>query len=910
MLLAMAVVLANSSCDPASTRLPSNQDQSQSPHQPTVGIESAPSAALRAPSPVRPAGVETRRKRAVIVTPVLAGGESERTTPKVGGSALERAVRARLGGRRATATKILAQWLSSRPSTTGASASPEVSVASGAVPPEHAAQSMTPPSLEEQRVCVLLGLLLFEQVRYAEAESQLAACSVPDGLADRVAWVRGELLRGLGRPLDALVQYKRVTRFHRSPLAPRAGFRIGDAYYEADKHKAALKKYRSMLQLFPAYPGRTRIQLRIAMSHAALGRRAKAARALDQLTRDALPGSDASLAAQGEIDFLVANGTRRPRRTFEDRFEWAQKLRRKRRWAEALEIFVPLLNGTKRRRQLAELHYEIGRCHESMDLYPKAWDSMKTSRSFGGASSQLVDMKVRLLRKMGKTEEAVAIAIRRAGKGKRVRGMVAAEMYYRDGKYKQAAKLYRKYMRTKFSRAAKYHVAWVEYRAGNYKRAEKAFTYLAGKSGIGRKRNALYWLGRVQQKMGKKEQALDTFTRVYLKNAGRYYGIMAANRILELGDAKRYSELTDVPPSEVPDDKALGRPGGRILWTMNAPAKRPNFPAASRDKVAAELREAAESYGGGYPELWRALDLYVLGLDAEARMELRIAKAEASRSRRAPARLLAKRASNLFMDNRARKRGMWGSSMHRRLKLDWKANRQEEERLNAARKASREFAPLVRRLMDRVDDPYWRRRRALSGHWRTLRGVPDETSRPVFARAYPLGFEEVLRRETSKNGLSPYLMGAIARVESGFNHLAISVAGARGLLQVMPVTGNLIALRRGDTEFAVPNLLNPHVSIEYGSWYMSELIRKFRGQEPLAIISYNCGPHRVQQWLARKGPHTELDEFIEEVPYSESRNYVKSVLGYIGRYRRTHEGRADLWVGQKLIPEYLDNINW
>ena len=126
----------------------------------------------------------------------------------------------------------------------------------------------------------------------------------------------------------------------------------------------------------------------------------------------------------------------------------------------------------------------------------------------------------------------------------------------------------------------------------------------------------------------------------------------------------------------------------------------------------------------------------------------------------------------------------------------------------------------------------------------------------------------------------------------------------------MPVTGRLIAQRRGDTEFSATELLQPVRSLEYGTWYMDQLLTKFRGQEPLAIIGYNAGPHRVADWLDARGQGSAMDEFIEEVPYRQARRYVKSVLRYISLYRRIYESRADLYVGNRLDVRYRDNINW
>ena len=765
------------------------------------------------------------------------------------------------------------------------------------------------PTDDARLGCTLQTLVLFELGRYAQALRSLEQCQPPETLLDLTEHTYGELLRGLGRPLAAVAHFRAAARYHRSPVAPKAGFRLADALFEAGKAKQALRQYQKMLGTFPAYPERHGVRYRMAMCEAQLGRKRKAAEALSRVAREALPDSDAALAARRAFEELVESGVRRPRWTLDDELAWGSELRRMRRWADALTTVRPLCDDARSRSTKAECWYEVVLNLEALDFYDEAMEALTEARKYGNWA-ELVDAKVRLLRKLGRIEEAVDIDKRRAGGSKKMQGLQAAHLYFRDGVYDKAYKLTRKYSNTKFDRTRKWQLAWLAYRNGKYDRAERVFSYLVGKSGLGARMNALYWVGRARMKAGKKEEAIEAFTQVVRDEPASYYGVMAANRILELGDTGLYRELTGTRPEHVPSAEVRARLGASIHFGDADGTRVPATTGPSRTQVAQELLEAAGRFGQGYPELLRAHDRWRIGLDDEARMELRIALAERKRSGRASAKRLAQLASNLFVDYRSNKRGLWGSSTHRKLRLGWAEKRREIKRIEAARSTAREIEPILKRLMERTGDPYWQRRRALSAHWRLIRGVPTDATREVFKQAYPLPFERVLRRETGKHGLSPYLMGAIARVESGYNHLAISVAGARGLMQVMPVTGNLIALRTGDTEFAIPQLLEPQKSLAYGSWYMREVIHKFRGQEPLAFAGYNAGPHRVHQWVVRKGATTELDELVEEIPYSQAKRYVKAVVGYIAKYRRIYEDRADLWIGQKIDTRVRDNINW
>ena len=97
--------------------------------------------------------------------------------------------------------------------------------------------------------------------------------------------------------------------------------------------------------------------------------------------------------------------------------------------------------------------------------------------------------------------------------------------------------------------------------------------------------------------------------------------------------------------------------------------------------------------------------------------------------------------------------------------------------------------------------------------------------------------------------------------------------------------------------------------MELGGWYFNQLLTKFNGQLPLAIASYNAGPHRVAAWLKQKG-HLKMDEFVEEIPYPETRRYTKRVLQYLALYRRIYEKEIRFQVSQRLDPDFKDNINF
>lgn len=137
------------------------------------------------------------------------------------------------------------------------------------------------------------------------------------------------------------------------------------------------------------------------------------------------------------------------------------------------------------------------------------------------------------------------------------------------------------------------------------------------------------------------------------------------------------------------------------------------------------------------------------------------------------------------------------------------------------------------------------------------------------------------------------LMWAITRQESLFNPHATSSANAVGMMQLLPSTAKEVA-RKNDVTFQSHRLTDPMLNMRLGSLYLGELVRNFNGSYILAIAAYNAGPGRVRQWVQTFGaPGKDLDEavdWIERIPYSETRNYVQRIMENLGVYRSAIKG--------------------
>ncbi len=191
-------------------------------------------------------------------------------------------------------------------------------------------------------------------------------------------------------------------------------------------------------------------------------------------------------------------------------------------------------------------------------------------------------------------------------------------------------------------------------------------------------------------------------------------------------------------------------------------------------------------------------------------------------------------------------------------------------RYHAARALTK--AGLSHRAIRLVNESFWG---AVSGGGRDL-------PRAFWETVYPLIVERA-----EPGGAHPFLVNAVIRAESAYDARAISPAGARGLMQLMPATGLNLARKHKIRLASLDDLFDPALNARLGARYLGALLREFRGALVPAIASYNAGSRPVKRWW-KNGRKKPLDVFIEEIPYPETKNYVKKVLGYYREYQRIY----------------------
>ena len=144
-----------------------------------------------------------------------------------------------------------------------------------------------------------------------------------------------------------------------------------------------------------------------------------------------------------------------------------------------------------------------------------------------------------------------------------------------------------------------------------------------------------------------------------------------------------------------------------------------------------------------------------------------------------------------------------------------------------------------------------------------------------------------MRASAQAQGLPVHLVLGVIRQESAFEPTATSVAGARGLMQLMPATGRELAHRQG-LSFSLDLLGQPDYNVRLGTQYFGQLLAMFDGNVELALAGYNAGPYRLQRLWRRAGSRAELDRFIEELPLAEPRDYVKRILLLSDSYQQLY----------------------
>jgi soluble lytic murein transglycosylase len=164
--------------------------------------------------------------------------------------------------------------------------------------------------------------------------------------------------------------------------------------------------------------------------------------------------------------------------------------------------------------------------------------------------------------------------------------------------------------------------------------------------------------------------------------------------------------------------------------------------------------------------------------------------------------------------------------------------------------------------------------------------IPD-LPRKYWEALFPKAYWSDLKRFSAANGLDPYLVASLIRQESEFNPSAVSRANAVGLMQLLPKTGKVVARQVRLKRYNSSQLYTPAVNLQLGTRYFRGMVDKFGGSFEYALAAYNAGSDRVEEWLGQ-GKYRDPQEFVESIPFTETREYVQAILRNASVYKQIY----------------------
>lgn len=180
---------------------------------------------------------------------------------------------------------------------------------------------------------------------------------------------------------------------------------------------------------------------------------------------------------------------------------------------------------------------------------------------------------------------------------------------------------------------------------------------------------------------------------------------------------------------------------------------------------------------------------------------------------------------------------------------------------------------------------------------------------PQLLLSFPIDYQKVVQKQSRRNGLSPYLVLGLIKQESSFNETAVSSSGARGLMQLLTSTAHEVARwSRPKVRLVKRKIYDPRINIQLGTSYLKRLLRVFNGNVPLALASYNAGIGHIRRWANLRLETRDIEKnsdplnelWIDELPWDETRFYVKAILRNYLIYRLQDQG--DFTFSQPIWP--------
>ena len=682
---------------------------------------------------------------------------------------------------------------------------------------------------------------------YGEARLQLdlAHRGLPE-ISDHIALQSGRLELLRDQPTRA------AEFFAEASLSPHESVRVEASYGQvlallrADDPSAD-QALHDLLSTYPQVPKRSELVFEQAQSLLRQARYDEAMAAMHAVRVDH-PGSRIAGWAESELIRLQAQGHETPSMTDEDRVRRARRLVGTGPLDEAKVALRDLLESPLTGELHAEVHYLAGRLARDEGRWQAAETYLRTAQLFpieSVATARHIETRATDMAETASARDpdyAIRqLASLRAG---RVDASIPSNRLVDMLRVASAAGLREQTdgilislsSRVGAPSASLFEAAMAAIGTGSEGLVIALLENIAKRPGSRHRGAAIYHLARAHERAGRPAEAALFFTQAKATaelNGDGYYALWAANGIerVERGELSSGQE-------------GLSNPEGQTV---------PNPPRASDRALAKQLQPIGERHLGSYPWIARAATLLRVGERDAATAEL----FETYLTwRHALGRPIARAGLNCVARADGRTHAPIASDV-RAARIDLS----DEDRATLAAVA------------------------AALGDMGTAGGFAGTD----FIETLPRAYEWLAVPAANRYGLDPNLLLAVMRVESAYQKHIVSYAGAVGLMQIMPRTGQLIAHALGHDDFTPADLLDPRLNLEFAAWYLTSLIHRFDGRLPLAIAAYNGGPHNVRRWIQESPVEAPVDVLLERIPFTQTHRYVRKVLTHYEAYRQQRE---------------------
>jgi soluble lytic murein transglycosylase len=428
-----------------------------------------------------------------------------------------------------------------------------------------------------------------------------------------------------------------------------------------------------------------------------------------------------------------------------------------------------------------------------------------------------------------------------------------------DGAQAKFEKYVESFPRSKNTIDAKWYIAWIQYLKGHFKESSELMTKLLKENGRQRKANAYrekiqYWLAMSLFKTGELGRAKSLFANL-IRNTNdiSFYSLVAQQRMAKLNEVNKesiaplasenssmlrtafrkvFSNAQTFPESYISYENLLYDSDGDVMEDRSI--------ASTGGEI-----EVVDNEGDDVPEVEKSEVV-----DTELPESLNPVQAAELQAKIDKARFL----TELGFEELG------------------KSEYNDIERYIVKSEKNKSVLEDYQKLKD-----YFRLSTLSYNVWSRKGGpVLDSNTRYIWENMYPLAYREEIKKWSDEFNLPQALIWGIMKAESQYRPWVVSPVGAQGLMQIMPFTGKKVSELMGENQFSPYSLKEPATAIKIGSKYLERMANNFHSSVPLIAAAYNAGPHRVQYWVYNFG-FLEMDEWIEHIPYNETRLYVKKV---------------------------------